>query len=496
MVRRSLAIKLGLATGVVALALIVLGTLVLWPLSDSPVRGLLGEELPVILYVLLGVVGGVAAVVALLARRLITQPLLNLARDMNRAEEGDFLVRAPTDRQDEVGELAKAFNKMLAAITDLHATGIEQEQDLQRARQALELQQELERRAQLIERTNATLKGRVDELTLLMDLTRAATSTLELPAVLDEVARRVGLAMDVDEFAILLLDRTRRRLRVASTHGVPADVNLLALTFEMGEGISGRVAQSGRPILVPDTAADSRYLHYKGKRQVDGSLLSVPMVAKGRVLGVLDFFRGRCNAFDDHDVALLTAVAGQAALAIENARLFQEQAALALTDGLTGLLNRRALDQRLDEEIHRARRFGGELSLLMIDVDHFKEFNDKHGHLLGDHVLRQVARTLRRQLRKGDVLARFGGEEFCVVLVRTPLAEATEVAEKLRASVADRTYARMRNDRRLKITISVGAAGLQQQYATPAELLDAADSALYAAKHAGRDCVRVHQPAS
>ncbi|MBN2361720.1 MAG: diguanylate cyclase [Deltaproteobacteria bacterium] len=495
MLRHSLAIKLGIATGLVALALIALGMAVLWPLPDSEVRGLLGDELRVTLFVLVVVIGGVMAVVALLARQLVTRPLLNLARDMSRAEEGDFLVRAPTRRRDEIGELAKAFNKMLAAITDLHATGIDREQDLQRAQQALEMQQELERRSHLIEEANTQLKGRIDELTLLMDLTRAATSTLELSAVLDEIAHRVGKAMGVDEFAILLLDRARRRLQVVSTFGAPNSAELMALTFALGEGICGRVAQTGRPLLVPDTSTDARYLHAKGLRQVDGSFLALPMVAKGRVLGVLNFFRVRRDGFDNHAVALLNAVAGQAALAIENARLFQEQAALALTDALTGLLNRRALDQRLDEEFHRARRFGSKLALLMIDVDHFKEFNDKHGHLLGDHVLKQVARTLRRQLRKGDVLARYGGEEFCAILVRTQLDQAVEAADKLRRAVAERTYARVRSDRRLKITISAGVAELQESHSGPTELLDAADSALYLAKNAGRNCVRVAEPA-
>jgi diguanylate cyclase (GGDEF)-like protein len=410
---------------------------------------------------------------------------------MSRAEDGDFLVRAPTERQDEVGQVARAFNTMLAAITDLQAARIEQAQDLAAARHELALRQELEERNRLVAETNAHLQRRVDELTLLTDLTRAVTSTLELKAVLDEVTRRAGTFMGVDEAVALLAEPRQRRLRVVSTHGVPAAANLTELCFDVGEGITGRVAQSGRAILVRDTAADPRYLHYKNRRPVDGSFLSVPMLAKGRVLGVLDFFRAQVDAFDERSITLLTAVAGQAALAIENARLYQAQTELALTDPLTGLHNRRALDQRLGDEVLRAVRFDNPLSALMIDVDHFKAFNDQHGHLVGDLVLRQVARALRRQLRKVDTLARFGGEEFSVLLVRTPCADAVDVAEKLRRTIEERRFARLRRDATLRVTISIGVAEMCAQTATPQALLDAADSALYEAKNSGRNRIGV-----
>lgn len=439
------------------------------------------------------VVCGIVLAIVLLARRMITTPLVDLARTMSRAREGDFLVRAQTDRSDEIGELSKAFNKMLAAITDLQASGLEQELDLKQAQQELELKQELEQKNQQFEETNSHLQRRLEEISLLMDLTRAVTSTLELRAVLDEISQSVGKAMGVDEFAILLLDPRGRRLNVKSTYGVPNKVKLTKLHFALGEGISGRVAQSGSSILVPDTTQDPRYLYYKGMRPVDGSFLSVPMITKGKVLGVLDFFRAKPNAFSKHSVALLTAVAGQAALAIENAKLFSAQTELAMTDGLTGLFNRRTLDQRIAEEVHRARRFQNDLSVLMIDVDHFKQFNDKHGHLLGDHVLKQLARTLRQRVRKVDTLARYGGEEFCVVLVRTSSKRAASVAEKLRAAVAKRIFARIRADRKIKITISIGLASLSEGMEGPRNLIDAADAALYRAKSSGRNRVYIDE---
>jgi diguanylate cyclase (GGDEF)-like protein len=408
---------------------------------------------------------------------------------MGQAEEGDFLVRAVVKRNDEIGLLAATFNKMLSAITQLKATEIEQAQDLAQAHKELIFQKQLEERNSVIEQTNADLEKRLEELTLLLDLTRSVTSTLELDAVLDEISRRVGQAMGVDEFAILLFDNRGRRLKVVSTFGVPNNVDLTQLQFRLGEGLSGRVAQSGQSIVVNDTAAEPRYLYYKGLRPQDGSFLSVPLIAKGSVIGVLDFFRAQKNSFDEHSVALLTIVAGQAALAIENAKLFAAQSELALTDPLTQLANRRSLEQRLIEEVHRAQRFENTLSLLMIDIDHFKEFNDAHGHLLGDHVLKQVARTLKRHVRTVDTVARYGGEEFCVVLVRTDIQRALAIAEKLRDAVENKTYARIREDRRIKITISLGVATLSPNRSDPTALIDAADQALYAAKNNGRNQV-------
>lgn len=474
--RFSISRKLAISTGATVAVILVASWVVLWPREQDALY---------LLLVSLLTIGAVVPAVFWLTQRMVTRPLRALASTMSRAEVGDYLVRAHTRSNDEFGELGRAFNKMLAAITSLQATGIEQEQDLKLAHQELTLKQELEE-------TNQRLEQRLGELSLLTDLTRAVTSTLELEAVLDEMGRQVGERMNVDEFVVLLFDRNRRRLSVASTHGVSADIKMDKLFFVPGEGISGRVAQSGSTILVQDTSADPRYLRYKGLRLVDGSFLSVPMIAKGQVLGVLDFFRTRTHAFDEHSVALFKAVAGHAALAIENAKLFQDQTQLAQTDPLTELPNRRSLQHQLEHEFHRARRFASPFSVLMIDVDHFKDFNDRHGHLMGDHVLKQVTRTLRRRLRRVDTLTRYGGEEFCVLLVETPLTRAIQVAEKLRQSVSNRTYARIRSDRSLRITVSIGVATLGPGMESCEALIAAADEALYMAKHKGRDQIQVH----
>ena len=142
------------------------------------------------------------------------------------------------------------------------------------------------------------------------------------------------------------------------------------------------------------------------------------MVSNGMVMGVINVFKPHVDAFKKDEVELMESVASQAALGIANAKLFQETVEMSMTDSLTALPNRRALDSRLELEVARAQRYEHAVSVLMIDVDNFKKYNDTHGHLLGDDVLRGVAQTLRQMVRKADTVARFGGEEFCVILPR------------------------------------------------------------------------------
>jgi two-component system cell cycle response regulator len=159
---------------------------------------------------------------------------------------------------------------------------------------------------------------------------------------------------------------------------------------------------------------------------------------------------------------------------------------MAVTDGLTNLANRKQLDSILADEISRARRYGRSLSVLMLDIDHFKSINDTYGHLAGDCVLSGLASMLQKRLRPNDRLGRYGGEEFCAILPETPLANALRIAEDLRALVE--THAFVTDDKEIRVTISVGIATLQQE-ADRSELYRRADEKLYAAKHAGRNRV-------
>jgi two-component system, cell cycle response regulator len=169
---------------------------------------------------------------------------------------------------------------------------------------------------------------------------------------------------------------------------------------------------------------------------------------------------------------------------------------LAITDELTGLYNHRYFQETLRFESLRTDRKGGPLSLLMIDVDYFKKFNDTHGHPAGDKLLRSLSQLYQSQLRTIDIVARYGGEEFAVVLLDTGKEEAKQVAEKLRASVASSSFSGGETQPNGKLSISIGLATLPQDAANPAELVVIADKALYRAKHTGRNrvCVANEEP--
>jgi diguanylate cyclase (GGDEF)-like protein len=191
---------------------------------------------------------------------------------------------------------------------------------------------------------------------------------------------------------------------------------------------------------------------------------------------------------------LLLLVALPPVILLQRSLMHQQLAAAARTDAKTGLLNATAWQREADAEVARAQRANSPLALLLVDVDHFKRVNDSHGHLIGDEVLRALAAELRQQVRESDVVGRFGGEEFTVLLPGTDDAGAYRIAERLRASAANLSVAAA--DARIRVTVSIGVAVLGQHGHDLFELLAAADAALYRAKDAGRDRVRVYAHAS
>ncbi|MGC2553309.1 MAG: sensor domain-containing diguanylate cyclase, partial [Candidatus Sulfotelmatobacter sp.] len=218
----------------------------------------------------------------------------------------------------------------------------------------------------------------------------------------------------------------------------------------------------------------------------------------GQTLGILALDSARPDAFRDGDLQSLESVADICATAIQNAHYVERVKQLAYLDGLTGIFNRRFFELRIMEEIERARRYGTGMAVIMADIDQFKRLNDEFGHVLGDEVLRQVSSLFHQQLRKIDVVCRYGGEEFGILLTQTNAKHAMKIAEKLRKMVEGWLFPGVPRT----VTISAGAAAFPEQGTTRDELVRAADSALYAAKQAGRNKVclgtlaRVHMVGS
>jgi diguanylate cyclase (GGDEF)-like protein len=452
---------------------------------------------------LVAVVGIFAVLVLLilaLTDRLIARPVFRLARLMRRAEKGDFLVRAHAVSDDEVGALGKAFDKMLSAITDMKASEIEREAALHRAELELSVKGQLEEFAKKVQESNEALERRVRAQELLMEAAHRLGSTLDKDALIERLARLVTEKLGWVDFAVFLVVEGPQHeavLRAVRTSGSLDRDDLRELELQIGENITGLVAETGAPVHVPDLTAPPpiarRGTTPLGPPLDHGSLLSVPMLHQGRVVGVLDFYDESPAAFDEDDVALLQALGAQAAMAVVNADLYQTTLELSVTDPLTGLMNRRALARALEVELVRAQRFGTPLAVCMLDVDHFKQYNDRMGHLLGDEALKAVARALEATVRKVDSVARFGGEEFCVVLPKTEEVAGLDVAKKLLDAIRALDVPGAAGQPLGKMSISVGVAVYPADLpaaidSSPSEvILGLADQAAYEAKRRGRD---------
>jgi diguanylate cyclase (GGDEF)-like protein len=210
-----------------------------------------------------------------------------------------------------------------------------------------------------------------------------------------------------------------------------------------------------------------------------------------RDLGLLRLDHDMAGSFSAHDIDRLRPFASAAAIALENARLFREVQRLATIDDLTGIYNRRALFEQAAREVQRAVRFAHPLSITMFDLDHFKQVNDTHGHAAGDQALRMVAQRCRESIRAVDILGRFGGEEFVVVLPETNTAGACLAAERVRRRIVDTPIVTDHGAIRVTCSLGVTSLGPNDDFDT---LLKRADQALYDAKAAGRNCVRARDP--
>ena len=222
-----------------------------------------------------------------------------------------------------------------------------------------------------------------------------------------------------------------------------------------------------------------------------GSVALLPLVRQQQLIGCLNLGSRNPSRFQSGiGTQFLQHMAAVVAACIENARLHEEIKLVGLRDPLTGVNNRRFFDQRIEEEVSRAKRQQTPLSCLFVDLDHFKRVNDQHGHQAGDQILKQVAGLLNDSLRSTDVLARYGGEEFVILLTDTDADAAAEIARRMREQIAALVFT-VSHGRKVQITLSIGLATLTQNSSlqTSKQLIQTADQAVYAAKVSGRNCV-------
>jgi len=327
---------------------------------------------------------------------------------------------------------------------------------------------------------------RARELEALRETVRDITAELELPKLLQALVERATSLLACTGGELALYDEEHQRLIV--TLSLNLDVDYTGMIMDLGEGVMGRVAQTLEPMVVENyTHWDQRIPAYDGS--VLSTVFAAPLLVGKRLLGVIGVGSTDPNRrISQSDLNLLNLFAQQAAIAVENARLFDEIQTQAITDELTGLYNRRGLFEIGQREIERAERHDRPISVLLFDIDHFKLVNDHHSHAVGDQVLRHLASLCRTSLRKTDILGRYGGEEFAIILQETGPDRAFIIAERFRRAVQSSQVETARGQ--LKITISCGVTSARGAIPELRVLLDQADTALYAAKQAGRNCTR------
>lgn len=414
---------------------------------------------------------------------LFDRPLTRLTETITKAGEGDFLVRAATQGEDEINRLAKNFNQMLVKLTDLSARKVQADHDLIVAQEELKYQKRLEEKNRLIAKTNRALENLVKDLSLLYEIGQNINQTIEVQQLYDVITNVLKKHLKLENFSLMIWDERRQILEVKGAFGFDRLASVQQTTFSGGEGIAGQVMQTGQAVYVSDAEQEPRFA--KRDVAITGSVFSAPLRFKEKSMGVVNFGRDQTEGFSTHDVKMLTLVANQIALGLANAKLYTQTRELSVTDELTGVYNRRHFGQVLQLEWKRAVRFKRELSLLMLDVDYFKRYNDSFGHLKGDEILRGLGKLLNQNLREVDTVARFGGEEFIVLLPDTDKRGGLAVAEKLRHLIQETMDG---------ITVSIGVASFPDDVTEIDDLIDHADIALYEAKDHGRNRVYLYHP--
>jgi len=323
------------------------------------------------------------------------------------------------------------------------------------------------------------LREREEELSVINRSSVIMTSSLDIQETYDSFIEELKKVVDVSWAAIALIEQN--------------DLYFLALSSEIGSAwqvgeripIKGTatewIATHKKTIVESDLSRESRFdtAEYHLKQGVR-SVVYLPLIAKGGVIGSLVIASRHPNAYSQRHVMLLEQLASQIAMPVENSRLYAEVEERARTDELTGLLNRRALDELIISEIDRHSRYGGVFSISILDLDFFKAFNDKYGHLAGDKVLRQIGNIIKSTIRGADQAFRYGGDEFAILLPQTTVEAAYEVAERLRNQIASKVEA---GD--VPITASLGLASWPIEGIGANAIIAAADAALYHAKRSG-----------
>jgi diguanylate cyclase (GGDEF)-like protein len=332
------------------------------------------------------------------------------------------------------------------------------------------------------------------------ELTKAITPIQNYETLLQMILEKSAELLKAEQGSLMMLDLETDALLLEAKKGIHQEMSQEMpgkISIRRGEGIAGKVAEHGEPILVTNLESDPRIKQKNRQHYKTRSFVSVPLKIADRVIGVLNLSdKTTGEVFDEEDLKLIQSVASHAAIVMERNEFYnksEELKKLTITDSLTGLLNRRYLQDRLKDELARSERYGHPMSMLMLDLDGFKDCNDTQGHLFGDKMLKAIAEALLNTVRSMDVVARHGGDEFIVILPETQRSVAIDIAERLR-SVVHRMVIGASSGAGMEscaLTASIGIACYPEHGDTVELLLDNVDKALYRAKNKGKNKVEV-----
>lgn len=333
------------------------------------------------------------------------------------------------------------------------------------------------------ERLNAIIKKEKLKLEEVILLEEGANSILRMEKLMDFIVENTAKVLEAERCSLMLLDKSNNSLAMKANVGLDEEVALKKIM--LGDPVAGIVAQNGKPVLVKDIETDEHFARSKRPFYKTKSFISSPITLNDQIIGLINVADKQSlsdgNVFTELDLKILTMIGRQTAVALENSRLYRELNYLTITDPLTGIKNFRFLTVALDQEILRSKRYGRPLSLCMIDVDNFKSYNDDYGHIEGDHLLKTIAKVLTENVRQMDIVCRYAGDEFVIILPETDKERAQKVAEKLTSKIRSMDFKR-------KVTISLGLASFHNNFER-LEFIKKADIALYEAKKNGKNCV-------
>lgn len=341
---------------------------------------------------------------------------------------------------------------------------------------------------QKLAQTQEVLRAKAIELLAFYNTSKMISSTLEIDKVIHLVMDKFSKTYKIKVYSFMLYDTEKEELHIKAVKNLDKDV-VENLRFAIGEGIPGKALKLRKTLTIQNKIKEDKNLYYGYFNSDISNFICVPMIVRDNLIGVLNVHKDLSQKYSEMEMDLLHTIANNVAVSILNNQLYDRVKELSIKDGLTNIYNHRYFQDKLDEEIVRADRYNHYLSLIILDIDYFKRFNDSYGHIEGDHILVEIAKILTKATRKSDTLARYGGEEFVIIMPETNEKDSLRIAERIRKIIELYPFSSTMSGDKHHLTVSLGVATFPVDSEDKKDLINEADKSLYLAKEKGRNLV-------